>query len=519
MIYDEKLNNEYTESGKERQVILWGYSANFDQIKTLLEAININIIAFIDINNRMSTENVWENTPLISPEEIPKNIPIICAFIGDSEEEKNLFSDCLNFCRQRGYRFLHPVFILPELQGYSTTISKIKTYGIQGSGNVLLQDFIFDCAQFAKQPSAFDILFRHIASHYRYFAFNAIKRIKGTFFSEDNQEFVAWSPINYIYSAFEMINEKIKKRFVISVPDFLFAITNIITDHTRVTKKSIKFYQGQNFKCTFIMRNPIDVLFSILNKVDILEYDKDDRFTAYFAFYVKNYMQEALKNINDLHVIKYEDLCYRTEETLREFCDYIGITVSDEFIKKWKEKALFKQLPKAPERHFTGGGKQRWKGYFTKKTLKLFKEMGLITLAEQMGYDVSEEDFTETRSYQIKPSSSPMWLKKSQLNSSLYSILWGADSYQKKIKTQIGIYIYYYENSDVDSQDEFDPTEFREFADIVDSCFYEKPNFDLFYRSTCLQLEELEDGYLTIEPPLMRRAKFLDRFFRKLRYK
>ncbi len=112
-----------------------------------------------------------------------------------------------------------------------------------------------------------------------------------------------------------------------------------------------------------------------------------------------------------------------------------------------------------------------------------------------------------------------MWLKKSQLNSSLYSILWGADSYQKKIKTQIGIYIYYYENSDVDSQDEFDPTEFREFADIVDSCFYEKPNFDLFYRSTCLQLEELEDGYLTIEPPLMRRAKFLDRFFRKLRYK
>ncbi|MFK3617906.1 hypothetical protein WJ883_10655, partial [Coxiella burnetii] len=28
-----------------------------------------------------------------------------------------------------------------------------------------------------------------------------------------------------------------------------------------------------------------------------------------------------------------------------------------------------------------------------------------------------------------------------------------------------------------------------------------------------------EDGYLTIEPPLMRRAKFLDRFFRKLRYK
>lgn len=151
MIYDEKPNNEYTESGKERQVILWGYSARFDQIKTLLEAININIIAFIGINDRMSTENVWENTPLISPEEIPKNIPIICAFIGDSEEEKNLFYDCLNFCRQRGYRFFAPRFYFARTPSYSTTISKIKTYGIQGSGNVLLQYFIFDCAQFAKQ--------------------------------------------------------------------------------------------------------------------------------------------------------------------------------------------------------------------------------------------------------------------------------------------------------------------------------------------------------------------------------
>ena len=73
-----------------------------------------------------------------------------------------------------------------------------------------------------------------------------------------------------------MIGEKIKKRFVISVPGFLFAITNIVTDHTRVTKKSIRFYQGKIFKCTFTMSNLLDVLFSILNKVDILEYDIDD---------------------------------------------------------------------------------------------------------------------------------------------------------------------------------------------------------------------------------------------------
>ena len=72
MIYNEKLNNEYTGSGKEHQVILWGFSAHFAQIKTLLEAININIIDFIDINNRMGTENLWKNTPLISPEKIPK---------------------------------------------------------------------------------------------------------------------------------------------------------------------------------------------------------------------------------------------------------------------------------------------------------------------------------------------------------------------------------------------------------------------------------------------------------------
>ncbi len=214
-----------------------------------------------------------------------------------------------------------------------------------------------------------------------------------------------------------MISEKIKKRFVISVFDFLFAITNIITDHTRVNKKSVRFYQKQNFKCTFIVRNPLDVLFSILNQIDILKYDRDHRFTAYCAYYVKNYMQEALKNINDLYVIKYEDLCYRTEKTLREFCDCVGIMVSDEFIKKSKEKALFKQLSNAPEHHFTGGGKQRWKGYFTKKTLKLFKEMGLITLEEQMGYDILEEGFIETLSYQaVKPSYSLMCLEKGQLN-------------------------------------------------------------------------------------------------------
>ncbi|WP_280123399.1 hypothetical protein [Coxiella endosymbiont of Ornithodoros amblus] len=93
------------------------------------------------------------------------------------------------------------------------------------------------------------------------------------------------------------------------------------------------------------MGNPLDVLFSMLNQIDILEYDRDHRFTAYCAYYVENYMQEALKNINDL---KYKDLCYRTEKKLREFCDFIGIIVSDEFIKKWKEKSHFKQLTNAP---------------------------------------------------------------------------------------------------------------------------------------------------------------------------
>ena len=40
-----------------------------------------------------------------------------------------------------------------------------------------------------------------------------------------------------------------------------------------------------------------------------------------------------------------------------------------------------------------------------------------------MSYDILEEDFTETHLYQTIKPSSPMWLKKSQLNSSLYSVL------------------------------------------------------------------------------------------------
>ena len=68
-----------------------------------------------------------------------------------------------------------------------------------------------------------------------------------------------------------------------------------------------------------------------------------------------------------MHVIKYEDFRYRTEETLREFCDYIKIMFSDEFIQKPKEKKFFKQLPNAPDRHFMGVENRGGKGTLQRK--------------------------------------------------------------------------------------------------------------------------------------------------------
>ena len=50
------------------------------------------------------------------------------------------------------------------------------------------------------------------------------------------------------------------------------------------------------------------------------------------------YMKEALKNKEDLHIIRYEDVIYNTEETLKKLCDYTNIPISIKQIQHWKAK-------------------------------------------------------------------------------------------------------------------------------------------------------------------------------------
>jgi len=384
----------------DNDIIIWGISHRLRETINLMKKARFNILAIVNVENDNKGIKKIFGIKVIKKKDIPKNIKIVSSYT--EEADYSLFLKCLKFGIKNGNKCLHPVFALFDIEFPNTTTTKIKQYGAPGAGNTLVQSFIQD--HLPKQnKNDEEVYYTHIATHY----YNLLKReaektIQVAFSDLDNPfELFGITVTNLYNAAFHFVakNRGPRPAFAFtSIPCPIFAFSEYTASHELPTKESIDFYKKKKFKQILVIRHPLENMLSILRKnTDLLGLDKViNRYPDLLNSYVQPisiFYKHVLKNMDDLYVVKYEDVISSPIDTLYKLANHLNLPVDKEKIRTWWDKNGFKNLTKDNRPHFMGGGNDKWKQSFPQSTFDIFENSGMIQISNILGYSANYNDF------------------------------------------------------------------------------------------------------------------------------
>lgn len=356
-------------------VVLLGESFYVEVVKSLINRnLRANIIA--EITSLNEVQKIAVKT---------KNITVVCCLLGDHEKQD--FFEAMRYCYENHLSFLHPAFILRDVEFPLPMTPKIRTYGFPGSGNMLLGDFIHSHIPFPKRTEVENI-YCMIGSHYYHMLHCSIEEafqasIQLTFSPGSSITYSATEEYRGILRAYQDNN----RQFVIhNFPCLAFSWDSNLSCHGFLSKRTIDFYEKKEFSQVLIVRDPLDTIFSNLNKLRSIgekyNYENIDIFSKYYT----EFMRVALKNRHKVYIIRYEDILNDTVNVLTNLSEYCKLNVTHSDIIKWQNKKLFKTLPRADLTHFQGGGAGKWKDSFDKRCFDIFKKNGILSIVDKLGY-------------------------------------------------------------------------------------------------------------------------------------
>ncbi|WP_259423811.1 sulfotransferase [Coxiella burnetii] len=383
---------------KKHQVILCGLSLHHEKIKNLLLNAGFNVIGIIDFS-----ANIQLN-------KIPKNIPLVCSFIGESEKE--LFFKCFDFCKKNKLRFLHPVCALANIVYPKPLTPKVRIYGFPGSGNMLLRSFLSEHIPHPEN-SEIENFYCTVGSHFYLLMDDMLKKAMpntfqaGTIAFDENDTQATYSPLYKDKGMFKFVKKNTGSMMIAGFPLHAFTWERVSVTHNIPHTEFLDFFNKKGYKQIVIIRHPLDTIFSFLSKIGGFGFDRAYQWTIHIAHYHAQYLQHVVRNKKNVFIIRYEDILLADSGALQQLSTYMNLNVKDEEIMAWKDNNLYKKLADVGEGHFKGGGTGKWKTYFTRETFNIFKKLGIIDLANSLGYKISETDFVKSKSHEVEKNNLP----------------------------------------------------------------------------------------------------------------
>jgi hypothetical protein len=442
--------------------VIWGITVHFPDYIKLMETSGIKVLGVVNARPEVSKDYMKylksTDIKVISPDEISVKTPVVCTFLG--EDEKTLFFDCLKFCKERGLRFIHPAAALMNLEYPEPITPKVKSFGLQGAGNVLVQQFIYDFLPKREQTPE-EIFYSFLAFRYYASLNDAMEGALSSFGIFKNEV----SGLSHGFYGFSMFGESNSSKAQVTFyghPLLNFAWDQFVGDHGIPSKRSIEFFKKKKFKPILVTRHPLDISRKYMGL--------QQQFSKFHLQNMLTFYHHASKNKDDLYTIKYEDILLNPIETLGGLSDYIGFKVTPEEIEQWWEKHKFRLLPRAPGSHFKGGGIDKWKQCYTKKQFKVLQDYGIIDLANKMGYiaeesDLLDEEFFDERLFDVD--------ELDVCTIEVMAIYWSVEPGQY-LETPQGNKLYYYCLNCSIKNEELSKSTL--LLDLVDSVFLEKPH-------------------------------------------
>lgn len=172
------------------------------------------------------------------------------------------------------------------------------------------------------------------------------------------------------------------------------------SSHEPLTKACTSFFREQGFKIIGISRHPLDIIVSNAAKLTAEGGDRAPQILLqneeWFEEMVKMleaYFARIIRNLDDVIMVRYEDLLADPTATLQKLADAMGISTNGTDYKKiWEEGVKGKTL--SDDRgHYWAPKENKWQEYLPPRYAERICDSRLHGYAKKLGYRIDKEDF------------------------------------------------------------------------------------------------------------------------------
>lgn len=408
--------NKIENSKRRYKIAIWGCNEFSKLLSEFVIEDDIEIVCYIDPESALTSfcERDVLDVASFNANVAFTDVPIVIASPHVIDKHRELLLDFESLYQfkltlqtvqhQVKNPILHPAALVDLLNISFGT--KALLFGFQGAGNTVFNHLFLEIFKYKKvKYTSKQNFFSKLCLEYRHEINQSLTTLLYTQ-NARNHHLVPWkigtTHINCSLGDEEVSIFSIHTRDHITNQSFVY--------HQIPSKEYLLQLMAQDFKPFLIIRNPLDMIVSVLNKTQAINKVTSHISEVQFV-YTSRWVIGQLKfwhaYTTILPILKYDQLLSNPNETIIKMMLSVGIEPSADIADKIWTAVGFKQLPNAPDRHFWQGGAGKWEKYFDESHLSYLKHAGIEKILDAYEYRPVLERFR----FLTKRISTNLWKK------------------------------------------------------------------------------------------------------------
>ena len=392
-------------------IVIWGCNLFSTQLVKFLENTNIHVIGFI--TDEVAKAKTFCKKPVYLPaewQEIPsyQHLPIVIA------NPRTMIFNRLLSRPKHAHQFKEKLQEISKVHKIQNQLlhpsaladfvplrfrNKPILFGLQGSGNVLFSQIFLNICKFFfpliltrdKRTFFFEMLCKEYLQIIQQVTLDYLHLNEA-----HDIHHVAWK-IGTSHFNFKFGKNNIPASvFTFPTRDHFSSYVSLY--HQLPSSEYLTKLLSMRFKIFFIIRNPLDIILSGLNKTGGINQEtgeiNDASFHAIASWVLRqlNIWHALMPHFN---ILRYEDLLTHPIVTIKNMMKQLQVIPFSFLAKKIWQTLGFKQLPTAFKNHFWKGGHGKWETFFKDKHFAILKAYGIETILQKYHYPEIIKRFNE----------------------------------------------------------------------------------------------------------------------------
>lgn len=373
--------------GKPHQVILWGSFAPLHDYLALLKEAGIRVACLVDPLNQRSGGGaipVRSVAGFVQDADYYRGMPIVVLEDRQPSQQADPVWEAVKTLTCEFHvenPLLDPVFVADHLTLQFP--GRVLAAGFPGSGNGVVQAVIERLLPEKAEPLATK---EHIVSFLAGQRHEHLHKRLDRSFTDLGRKISGMSHQRFGRVNWLALGHQGETLVMYDLCDRAHLLSTIQKTHEILTPRLIERFLQMDYRLIVAMRHPLDTLVSIAAKLckppsvvlaDLEWFEK-------MATALRDYCAAVLDANRDVSLIHYERLITEPITAIRETAEAIGRECSSQRASDVWEQVGFRSLH-APG-HLWQPGMDKWRKYMCRRHVEIAQELGLDTLAAELGY-------------------------------------------------------------------------------------------------------------------------------------